>query len=219
MGLNSTCKIAIIENYALFSSGIKSLLHAADDIVVIAEGISPETLSLQLYHKTPDIILIDMMHCSNAGLNTIKKTKNFFPNTPLLLITNHDFSECFKDYLKYGTKGFIFTDDKPEDLVFAIKNICLGKEHFGGKLSPKLSVIQLPKKSRGRPPGDNPLTGREIDVLKLFCDGLTYKEIGHKLFISARTVETHKKNIMSKLKVSTRAEMIKYATRNHFTTS
>ncbi len=217
--MKSTCKIAILENYALFSSGIKSLLHAADDLEVIAEGINPESLSLHLFHKIPDIILIDMMHCTNAGLSTVKKTKNYFPKIPLLLITNHDYSECFKDYLKYGTKGFIFTDDKPEELVSAIKNICLGKVHFGKKVYKKLAVIKLPKKLRGRPPGDASLTNREIDVLKLFCDGLTYKEIGKKLYISARTVETHKNNIMNKLKVSTRAEMIKYATRNHFTTS
>lgn len=205
--MNSTCKIAILESFALFSSGIKSLLHTSDEMEVIAEGISPETLLLQLHNQTPDIILIDLLHCFNAGLKTVKKTRKLFPHVPFLLITNTDFSECFTDYRSLGAKGFIYTHDSPEVLIDSIKSLCNGKMYFKNGNQTENSLADHLMKNHF-------LSDREVDVLKLFCNGLTYKEIGKKLYISPRTVESHKKNILAKLNVSSTAEMIKYATRN-----
>jgi DNA-binding NarL/FixJ family response regulator len=217
----STCKIGIIENYALFSPGIKACLEASEGNKVVAVAKNVDGLTKQLNGEEPDIILIDVLNCSNAGINTVKTAVKIFPGVPLLLITAREFSECFKDYIDFGTKGFVYADDTPEELNRAIQVICSGKEFF------KEYVIRYwidacgkaVKKSKGSKTIKNKLTGREIEVLKLFCDGLTYREIGKKLFISHRTVETHKNNILKKLKLKSKAEMIKYATRNNYTTN
>ena len=188
----------------MFSSGLKSLLNACDEMEVIAEGISPETLAMHLYHKTPDIILINMLHCNNAGIRTVKRIKKYFPDVPLLLITSKDFTDCFTDYINLGARGFVFSDDSVETLIESIKQLCIGKIYFQETQANNISLENR----------KNILTDRELDVLKLFCNGLTYKEIGKTLYISPRTVESHKKNILVKLKISSTAEMVKYATRN-----
>jgi DNA-binding NarL/FixJ family response regulator len=206
--LETTCKIAILESYALFSSGIKSILHSTDEMEVIAEGASPEVLSLLLQGQVPDIILIDMLHCVNGGINTVKKTKKIFPDIPFLLITSTEFTDCFQDYVEYGVKGFVYTTDSPAALIESLKTICIGEESLKqetNSVDTSQGYHQLKKYK---------LTDRETEVLKLFCSGLTYREIGERLYISHRTVESHKKNILSKLNITSTAEMVKYATRN-----
>ncbi len=216
----STCKIGIIENYALFSSGLKTDLEALDGNEVVATGKNADDLTKQLNGNEPDIILIDVLNCPNAGITTVKDAKKIFPGVPLLLITAREYSECFKEYIDFGTKGFVYADDSPEELSKAIQIVCSGKEFF------KEYVIKYwidadskaIKKNKRRKFKESPLSPREIEIVKLFCDGLTYREIGKKLFISHRTVETHKNNILKKLKLKSKAEMIKYATRNNLTT-
>lgn len=217
----SICKIGIIENYALFSSGLKADLEAIDGNKVVATGKNVDDLSLKLDGEKPDIILIDVLNSNNAGINTVKNATYIFPGVPLLLITAHEFTECFKDYLDFGTRGFVYADDSPEELTRAIQVVCSGKEFFKEYvikywIDPDKNAIKKAKKRKSK---KNPLSPRESQILKLFCDGLTYREIGKKLFISHRTVETHKNNIMKKLKLKSRAEMIKYATRNNYTTN
>ena len=183
------------------------MLHTSDEMEVIAEGISPEALMLHLHNKTPDIILIDLLHCFNAGLKTVKKARKLFPQIPFLLITNNDFGNCFNDYITLGAKGFVFSHDSPEILIDSIKSLCHGKMAIKNNNHTEYLISDRLIKN-------NMLTEREVDVLKLFCNGLTYKEIGKRLYISPRTVETHKKNILAKLNIGSTAEMVKYATRN-----
>jgi DNA-binding NarL/FixJ family response regulator len=206
--LNTTCKIAIIEKYALFSSGIKSMLNLSDDLEVIAEGASPDVLFLLLQDQIPDIILIDMLHWVNDGIKTVKATRTIFPDIPFLLITSIDFTDCFQDYLELGVKGFVYNTDSPSALIESLKKICIG-EH---KLNYENNSVETIQKNHHLK--KIILTDRETEVLKLFCSGFTYREIGEKLFISHRTVESHKKNILSKLNITSTAEMVKYATRN-----
>lgn len=216
--LTAMCKIAIIENYALFGYGIKSLLESQKEFEVIGEGANTESLTKRLNGKIPDLILIDMLHCFNAGIKLIKRTRKVFPKIPLLLVTSEDFSDCFNDYVFFGARGFVFKNDSPENLIAAVKNIYNGKSYFL-KESKKFFKDAKPFRNSGKIViiQNSNLTEREIEILKLFCDGYTYREIGLKLFISPRTVESHKENILAKLQLNSKAEMIKYATRNKLT--
>ncbi len=184
------------------------MLHSTDELEVIAEGVSPEDLAIHLQGQEPDIILIDMLHCLNGGLKTMKKTRKTFPEIPFLLITNTDFADCFQDYQEFGVKGFVYNTDGPSALIGSLKKICDGE-----------NLLLQETRSVDIAHGNQQikkyiLTDRETEVLKLFCSGLTYREIGEKLYISHRTVESHKKNILSKLNITSTAEMVKYATRN-----
>ncbi len=207
------CKIAILEKYALFSSGIKSLLAEADGFDVVAESEDVKSLSQKMGPLVPDVIILDVLHCNHAGIRCLERAHLHFPHTPILLITNEENRDCFPDYLSLGVKGIIFNNDGKADLIKSVKNLSAGEKYFRRDLRRALrenigvdaAVHYLQRKK-------HILTERELSVLRLFCTGLTFKEIGHKLFISPRTVETHKKNIMAKMNVNSTAAMIKYAT-------
>lgn len=213
------CKIGMIESYSLFSSGIKTILESANENVFVGLGGDARELKNSLNGTIPDIILIDVLHSRNAGIEEIKNVRKTFPQIPFLLIAAQDCSECFQDYLNSGAKGIVFATDKMEDLINAVQLICNGKEYFSGAITKNRSngLESAPKLTRPKFK-DNLLTDRELEVLKLFCDGLTYREIGKKLYISHRTVESHKNNILAKLNLKSKAELIKYATRNNLST-
>ncbi len=208
-------KIALLENFTLFSSGIKSILMQDGKFEIVAEAKDAQELLPQMKDTNASVLIIDILHCENAGIKQLKKIRRTIPNIPILLITSQDYADCFWEHLKLGTKGFIFRDDSKEELIKAIIKLSQGETYFqnGVQKSFKEAVKQL--KADKKPIRRKPiLTDREISVLKLFCRGFTYKEIGAKLFISPRTVETHKKNILSKLKLRSTVEMVKYAFHN-----
>jgi DNA-binding NarL/FixJ family response regulator len=210
--MESNCKVVIFESYPLFSSGIKSALNASGTIEVSGEASTIEQLLKLLPKANPNIIIFDILHCVNAGLKPLRKIARKFPHIPVLLIVSDEYADCFDAYLRLGVKGFVFKDDTSAELIQAIKNIYAGRDHFGNQVRTFFKEsLQNNRQDIASQQSNHSLTDRETSVLKLFCGGLTYKEIGNKLCISPRTVETHKKNILSKLKVKSTVDMVKYA--------
>ncbi len=210
------CKVAILERFTLFGSGIKSILQEEDRCNVIVQTETTDELFDELGETVPDVIIIDILHGDNSGIKPLKKIRRSYHNVPVLLIVSQDYVDCFEEYISMGVKGFIFNNSSGKELVKAIKKIENGGEYFGKKVwSIFKSSIQSHKYQKK---SQHSLTDREVSVLKLFSNGLSYKEIGINLNISPRTVETHKRNILSKLKINSTADMIRYAYRNHILT-
>lgn len=211
------CKILVFDNFPLFSSGISQFLSKEPGLKVVGEINSVEVINRDLGKIEPDIILIDVMHCKNAGLKAIKKFKCIFKQTPVLVITSSDFADCIPEHLKLGVKGIVFSELKTHDLIVAIKKICGGDDYFPESIK---NIVYKTNHNSEMGDGDsnprNGLTDREMDVLNFLCQGLTYQEIGNKLFISPRTVEVHKRNISEKLNLKSKAELVKYSLRNNF---
>ena len=211
--LSVMCKIAILERFALLGSGIRSILLSEVECVIIAQSKTATELLVSLGDKVPDVIIIDIMSTDNYGMKPLRKIRKELPRVPVLLIVSAHYADCFEEYIRLGVKGFIFNTSHGDELVAAIKKIKDGKEYFPNKVWKIFKdSIQLRKQKKGT---DQRLTDREVSIVKLFSNGLTYKEIGAQLNISPRTVETHKRNILSKLKMSTTADMVKYAYRNN----
>ena len=211
------CRIAILENYSLFCSGIKPVLAKIDDFEIVAEAKKVSDL-LPLITKTkPEVIVIDVINCDKEGLIPVRKIKRKSAKTPILLIVNKDYEIHFEDYISLGVNGLIFSDSSEKKLVEAVKALKQNEDYFPNRVW--LSIKNLLRKKRVEAPiaedKSSVLTKREISVLKLICKGYTYKEIGSRLNISPRTVETHKKNISTKLEVKSTAEMVEYAIQNH----
>lgn len=212
------CKIAILEKYPLFSSGIKLMLAGVEDFSIIAVASDMNELELKLAEQRPEVLVVDALHCHNAGIHVLKTIKQHFPDLPVLLITSEDYLDCFRDYFDLGVKGIVYYNDSEADLINSIKELNRGQVHLRKNA---LKIFQKRRKN-GEPvryaqERKHILTRRELSVLRLLCKGLTFKEIGKKLFISPRTVETHKKNIMAKMEVHSTAAMIKYATHHKMT--
>jgi len=206
-------KIAIIENYSLFCAGIKALLRQMEEVEIFAEAKNIDELMQNLKKQKPGLLIIDGIHSEVAILKQVKKIKRFFPGIPVLLITNPDYADSFEEYIYHGVKGFILGNANAEELEHIIHKLANGEDYFKKDVWQLLKTsIQSRKSVNSR---ESKLTDREITVLKLFSKGFSFKEIGNNLSISPRTVETHKKNILSKLKISTTVDMVKYALHNH----
>ncbi|WP_320111529.1 response regulator transcription factor [Draconibacterium orientale] len=210
------CKVAILDKFTLFASGIQSILDVAKECEVIVRAETYYDLVKQLKSVSPDIIIIDVIHGDNSGIRSIKKIRKNYPKTPILLILSKHYSDSFEEYIRLGVKGFIFNDATGKELVEAIKKLKNGGEFFRKKVW-DIFKTSIQKRKYGKTKSQV-LTDREVDVLKLFSQGHTYKEIGTLLNISPRTVETHKRNILSKLKIHSTAEMVQYALRQHVLT-
>ena len=207
------CKIAILENLQLYSAGLKALLSGLEEVQIIAEAQNVEELKQKLGKIIPGLILVDLVQRENAGIKLLKKTVRRFPKVPILIITNGDYAHSFEEYIRIGVNGFVFTNARPAEFVDAIKKLAKGEEYFPDEVWVFLKKAIRSHKFSSKQ--NNKLSEREIEVLRSFTNGLSYKEIGNELNISSRTVETHKKNILSKLKVNTTADMIKYAYHNN----
>jgi len=209
-------KIAIFENYSLFNSGLTSMLFEQDQLEIAIISNSLADLQEQLRSHHPDVLLFDILHCDGSGSSQLKKVIRKFPDLPVVVLTSMQFSDCFAEQVKLGVKGFVFQNETPDDLRKAVRKVTSGSTYMPKEMQKWLKEITPMRNGASVINGKkNLLTEREIVILRLFCQGLTYKEIGQKLFISPRTVETHKKNILSKLRLKSTAEMVKYAFHNH----
>lgn len=210
------CNIAILERFALLGSGIKAILKSKVECVVVAQSKTSTELLASLGDLIPDVIIIDIMSTDNSGMKPLRKIRRALPKAPVLLIVSAHYADCFEEYIRLGVKGFIFNTSNGEELVAAIKKLKDGKEYFPNKVWKVFKdSIQLGKQQKTT---SQKLTDREVTVIKAFSNGLTYKEIGAQLNISPRTVETHKRNILTKLKMHSTADMVKYAYRNNLLT-
>lgn len=207
------CKVAVLERFTLYGSGLIAILEEAEQCDVIVQAENIDGLLKIVEDLTPDVIIIDIIHGENSGIKPFKKIKRVCPYIPILLVVSQDYVDCFEEYIRLGAKGFIFNNSKGKDLVKAIKRLKEGEEYFG---KPVWNIFKSSIQARKYKKSTNQqLSDREVSVLKLFSQGMSYKEIGSNLNISPRTVETHKRNILSKLKISSTADMVRYAYRNH----
>ena len=214
--MEKVIKIALFENYSLFSFGLKNILskHQNLEIPIIANSV--QQLVKQLDVGATDVLLLDILHCDNGAMRLLRRVTRKFPDLPIILLTSMQFSDCFTEHVKLGVKGFVFEDESPDDLMNAIQKVKNGGNYLPKEMQRWLKDIESSGKSEKlKAESKNTLTEREVAILKLFCQGLTYKEIGRRLFISPRTVETHKKNILEKLRLKSTADMVKYAFHNH----
>jgi DNA-binding NarL/FixJ family response regulator len=212
-------KIALLENYTLFCSGIRPVLEKAGGFDVVVEARYLKEFLPALKENKPDLIIIDVIHSENEGVSIVKKIRAKTLKTPVLLVINTDHSEYLDQYIAMGVNGLVLNTFGPEQLIEAVNKIKEGSDYFPPKIWMLLKEYLRTKRKDIVPhtKSKSLLTDRELDILRLFCKGYTYKEIAHKLNISPRTVETHKKNITSKLNVRSTAEMVEFAVQNKLT--
>lgn len=209
------CKIAIIESCTLFSSGITKLLNEVEDFKVVGEVENVEQIHLHLGEIIPDVIVFNILHHSNGAVRSIKTIRHSFPKSNLLLIVSEEHGFYFEEYIHLGVRGLILKNSTPTQLIKAIHKLKNDGDFFRSDIWNILKENIRSGKSGFLSPKLKPkLSDRETDVAKLFCEGLTYKEIGDRLNISPRTVETHKNNILSKLNLNSLADIIKYTMTN-----
>lgn len=201
-------KLIIADDHELFRIGLAELLKKHEDIKIIksvADGF--ELMDLINSQPEADIVLLDLTMPNMDGFQVLKELKNL--NSPIkpIVISMHSVGNYIAKCAKMGAYGYLLKNTDESELVFAIRTVHKGKRHFSAEISEKMINFMSTQSI-----SENILSNKEIKVLELISRGLTTKEIASQLFLSTRTIETHRTNILKKFEVKNTAELIKKAT-------
>lgn len=207
-------RILIADDHAIVRSGLSMLINSQKDMEVIATAADGSEAFDKAMELKPDLVLMDLsMPPGENGLSATTRLHEAAPEIQVLVLTMHDDEEYLFRVLQAGASGYILKSAPDMDLISAIRTIHGGQAYLYPSATKTLitEFIQRAQRGGGDPDSFQLLTDREQEILKLIAMGYSNKEIGEKLFVSVKTVETHKSKIMDKLQVKTRPELVRYA--------
>ena len=207
-------KIILVDDHQVMRDGIKLSLRNNKNIEITGEASNENELKKLLNSYTPDIIIMDIGLPGKSGIELTSELGN---QHKILIFSANDSPETVVKCLKAGAKGFLSKNSIPSEISKAVNSILQGNEYISEEISNKLIINYINNNEpdiKPETPSIEVLTKREREILKEIAEGLSYKEIGEKLFISARTVETHKTHIIQKLNLKNITELIKFALRH-----
>ena len=205
-------RILLADDHKIIRDGIRSLLVDTENFEVCGEASNGNEVLEMLADKKPDIILMDINMPEMNGIEAATIIKEKYPEVKILALTMHDEDKYIMKMIQAGALGYILKDTDKQELVNAIQTLSQGNTFFSRKVSDKIMIhLNNPQKSKNKLIEGTPLTEREIEILKLIADGLTNQEIAEQLYISPRTVDTHRRNLLQKLGVKNTAGLVKYA--------
>jgi len=206
-------RILLVDDHQIILDGLRSLLKGVNDIQVIGDALNGEEAINTLQVLTADLVLMDIDMPVLNGIDATMRIKEEFPHTKVLILTVHNESSLIRNLISIGADGYLLKNSCKEELLDAIYKVQSGEKYFSSEVT--LSLMQEDNSRDELLKSDIEFTKRELDVLRLLADGCTNKEIGEKLFISHRTVDTHRTNIMKKVGVNNVAGLISFAIKNN----
>lgn len=208
--------IILADDHQIFRDGIKSLLSDEDNLEIIGEASNGDELLSLLKIKSPEILILDVSMPRITGIELTKIITQQYPDIKILILSMHKNEEFVITAMINGAKGYLPKDTSRKELLDAIASISEGEEYLGKLISSSILKSYIKKSYSGfdRLDKEEQLTSREIEIIELIGKGFSNKEIADKLFISVRTVDSHKNHIMCKLKLRTTAELIIYGIKN-----
>ncbi|MGE5463929.1 MAG: response regulator [Syntrophothermus sp.] len=209
-----TTRILLVDDHAVVRSGLRMLLENERDIEIVGEAASAHGAIEAAMNLRPNVILMDIGLPDLSGIDATREIKKIVPDVAIVALTIHEDEEYFFKMLEAGATGYVPKRAAPEELLTAIRAAATGQVYLYPSLA-KLLVRDF--LSGGRPvPGEQPdsdLIDREEEVLAYLADGANNEEIAKALFISPKTVARHRENIMRKLNLHSRSELVRYAIR------
>ena len=207
-------RVLVVDDHTIVRDGICALLALTPDIEVIGEASDGNEALEKVQELAPDVVIMDMGMPVMGGLEATRRIRHEFPNVNVLVLTQYDDREYVFPAIEAGALGFIIKTAASSDLAAGIRSVHQGDSF----LSPSVAKLLVERHQSGESPGGRDdsyalLTAREKEVLKLTAEGHTLREIAEILIISPKTVEGHKTNLMTKLNVHNRTDLIKYAVR------
>lgn len=202
-------KIVLIDDHQIMLDGISSLLNSSTDYEIIAKSTNPlEAIELIKIHHA-DILITDISMEKLSGIELCKLVKQNYPNIKVLALSMFGDKETISEMIEAGVNGYILKNTGSVELIDALDKIKSGQVFFSNEVT--VEMMKSITQSKNPLAESTKLTPREIEIVKSIADELNNAEIGEKLFISERTVETHRKNIFRKTGTKSVAGLIKYA--------
>ena len=205
-------KIMLADDHVVVRSGLRMLLEARPDIDIVAEAESGREAVEKSKIVRPDVILMDIQMPDMNGIEATERIKEVSPQTAVLALTMHEDDHYFFQMLHAGASGYVPKRAAPDELINAIRTVHEGHVFLYPSLASRLVQDYLKRAESGdQPMVQDDLTPRELEVLTLIAEGMTNAEIAEELVISVKTVDRHRENIMRKLNMHSRIDLVKYA--------
>ncbi|MDH5366265.1 MAG: response regulator transcription factor [Cyclobacteriaceae bacterium] len=210
--LSNEVRVMLLDDHSVVRKGIRLLIEDVENINIICEASDGIEAFNMIKAFTPDILISDISVSGITGLDLAAKIQESKLDTKILFLSMHQEEEYVIKAFENGASGYLHKGVEEDEIIEAIIRVSNGEKHFNKNISEILTTALLNKEVKK---GKNiQLTGRELEILKLLVDGKSNKTVSEQLFISIRTVDTHRTNIMRKLQVSNIAELVRYAIKN-----
>jgi NarL family two-component system response regulator LiaR len=207
--MTSPIRVLLVDDHAILRKGIRALLSTEPDIEVVGEASDGQEALFQAEALQPDVILMDLVMPNLDGIEATQRVTTQQPGVRVLVLTSFVADDKVFPAIKAGALGYILKDSGPDDLVRSIRQVHRGEPTLEPEIARKVlfELAQPPK----RPPTPDPLTGRELEVLRLIAQGKSNREIAEDLVLAEMTVRTHVSHILGKLHLASRTQAALYA--------
>lgn len=207
----SKIRLLLVDDHQIVRAGLRMLFLAEQDMEIVGEADSAEDALQAVRELEPDVVLMDVAMPGMSGIEATRRIKALNPDIAVLALTMHEDEQYFFEMLNAGAAGYMPKRAAPDDLVSAIRVVSQGNVFLYPTLAKMLVKDFLQRSETGPEDKAEVLTPREREVLTYIADGYTNRQIGAALTISHKTVDRHRENIMRKLNLHSRVELVKYA--------
>ena len=201
-------RVLVADDHAVVRSGLRRVLDAEDDIETVGEAANADRAIFEAMELKPDVVLMDVTMPGKSGVDALPALLQSVPDARVLMLSMHDDPGYVRAAFEAGASGYVLKEAADSDVVAAVRAVASGERYVHPTLGAKLIAAEAEERRRA---DADPLSEREREVLRLLALGHTNQEIATMLYISVRTAETHRAHIMQKLRLSSRAQLVRYA--------
>jgi two-component system, NarL family, response regulator NreC len=203
-----TIRVLVVDDHAVVRSGLRHVLEAEDDIEVVAEAGDLRGAVFEARAHKPDVILMDIVMPGASGIEATPAVLKEAEDAKVLMLSMQDDPRYVREAFEAGAVGYVLKEAADDEVVGAVRAVAAGERYVHPALGARLIAAEAEERRRAE---EDPLSEREREVLRLLALGHTNQEIAEMLYLSVRTVETHRAHIMQKLRLSSRAELVRHA--------
>jgi two-component system, NarL family, response regulator NreC len=201
-------RILVVDDHAVVRSGLRRLIDEESDMQTVGEAGNVRDAIFEARSTKPDLVLMDVVMPGESGLEGLPKLLHEQPEVKVLVLSMQDDPRYVREAFAVGASGYVLKEAADNEVVNAIREVAAGGRYVHPELGARLIAADA---EAARQAQEDPLSDREREVLRLLALGYTNQEIAKQLFISVRTAETHRAHVMQKLRLASRAELVRYA--------
>ena len=201
-------RVLIVDDHAVVRAGLKLLIDAEEDLEAVGEAGSARDAIFEARSLLPDVVLLDVVMPDQSGLEIIPQLLHENNEAKVLVLSMQDEPSYVREAFEAGASGYVLKEAADAEVVAAVREVAQGGRYVHPELGARLITADSEERKRAE---EDPLSDREREVLRLLALGHTNQEIAKQLYISVRTAETHRAHIMQKLRLTSRAELVRYA--------